>query len=111
MPARDRWDGGRGCHLRADGLGHLVGVVAVCCLGLLDGGHVALLGCLGRDALVDDLLPGALLGLALQVVDMSVSSAPIIAEEEKSQKVEGGKPKSSEYDVPSSQTGREREPW
>lgn len=43
----------------------LVLVKAVLGLELLDESDVALLGGLGRDALVDDLLPSVLLGLAL----------------------------------------------
>jgi hypothetical protein len=56
------------CHARclAELLGLLVGVKAVRLLQALDLGDVALLGRLGRDALVDNLLPRALLGLALQ---------------------------------------------
>jgi hypothetical protein len=49
-----------------DGLGLLVRVVAVLALERLDEVDVALLGLLGGDALVDDLLPSVLLGLALQ---------------------------------------------
>lgn len=49
----------------ADGLGHLVLVVAERLLELLDQGDVPRLGLLGGDALVDDLLPCVLLGLAL----------------------------------------------
>lgn len=51
--------------LVANSLGDLVLVKAVLGLELLDKGDVALLGGLGGDALVDNLLPGALLGLAL----------------------------------------------
>ncbi len=40
-------------------------VEAVDALELLNQGNIALLGILGGDALVDQLLPGALLGLAL----------------------------------------------
>lgn len=51
--------------LFADSLGDLVLVKAVLGLELLDESDVALLGLLGGDALVDNLLPGTLLGLAL----------------------------------------------
>lgn len=53
--------------LSTDGLGDLVRVVAARRLELLDEGDVLLLGLLGGDALVDDLLPRVLLGLALYV--------------------------------------------
>lgn len=53
--------------LRADGLGFLVGVVAVRLLELVDESDVLLLGLLDGLALVDDLLPRVVLGLALQV--------------------------------------------
>jgi hypothetical protein len=49
----------------ADGLGLLVLVVAVLGLQGLDEGDVLLLGLGGSQALVDELLPGGLLGLAL----------------------------------------------
>ena len=51
--------------LRSNGLGDLVGVVAVLLLELLNESNVPLLGLLGGDTLVDKLLPGVLLGLAL----------------------------------------------
>lgn len=51
--------------LRADSLGLLVLVVAVRLLQLLDESDVPLLGLLGSDALVDELLPRGLLRLAL----------------------------------------------
>lgn len=51
--------------LSANRLGDLVCVVAVFALELLDQRNVLLLGLLGSDALVDDLLPCVLLGLAL----------------------------------------------
>lgn len=51
--------------LRADGLGFLVGVVAVRLLELVDESDVLLLGLLDGLALVDDLLPRVVLGLAL----------------------------------------------
>lgn len=51
--------------LRANSLGLLVRVEAVRLLELLDESNVPLLGLLGGDALVDELLPGALLRLAL----------------------------------------------
>lgn len=51
--------------LRADSLGLLVLVVAVRLLELIDESNVPLLGHLGAEALVDELLPRALLRLAL----------------------------------------------
>lgn len=51
--------------LRADGLGLLVGVVAVLLLERVDEGDVLLLGLLRGEVIVDDLLPRALLRLAL----------------------------------------------
>lgn len=55
-----------------DSLGLLVGVEAVGLLHALDLGHVLLLRLLGGDALVDELLPGVLLCLALQLHTVSV---------------------------------------
>lgn len=55
-----------GSILVADGLGDLVRVEAELGLELLDESDVLLLGSLGAGALVDDLLPGVALGLALQ---------------------------------------------
>ena len=55
----------RAQRLFANRCGNLVLVKAVLGLELLDESDVALLGGVGRDALVDDLLPGVLLGLAL----------------------------------------------
>lgn len=52
-------------HLCADGLGDLVGVEAVGLLELVDEVDVLGLGLLGGGAVVDLLLPGVLLGLAL----------------------------------------------
>ena len=49
----------------ADGLGLLGGVVAVLVLHLVDLGDILLLGLLGRQGVVDHLLPGVVLGLAL----------------------------------------------
>jgi len=49
----------------SNGLGLLVLVVTVGLLQLLDQGDVSLLGLLGGDALVDNLLPGLVLGFAL----------------------------------------------
>jgi hypothetical protein len=57
-------DGGT---LSADGLGDLVGVEAVRLLELVDEVDVLGLGLLGGGALVDLLLPGVLLGLALRI--------------------------------------------
>lgn len=51
--------------LRADSLGLLVLVVAVRLLELIDESNVPLLGHLGAEALVDELLPRGLLRLAL----------------------------------------------
>jgi len=49
-----------------NGLGHLVGVVAVFLLELLDGLDVLGLSGLGSElVLLNDLLPGVVLGLAL----------------------------------------------
>ena len=53
--------------LRTNILRLLVGVVAPLGLELLDEGDVLLLGLLRGGALVDDLLPSVLLGLALIV--------------------------------------------
>jgi len=53
----------------ANGLGLLALVEAIHGLQLLDQLDVALLGLLGGDGLVDDLLPRALLRLALEVED------------------------------------------
>jgi len=54
--------------LGADRLGHLVRIVSARVLELLHESNVLLLGLLGRGALVDDLLPGVLLVLALFTV-------------------------------------------
>ena len=48
-----------------DSLGLLALVVAARNLELLNESNVTLLGLLGGDALIDDLLPGILLGLTL----------------------------------------------
>jgi hypothetical protein len=53
--------------LSADGLGDLVGIEAVRVLELVDEVDVLGLGLLGSGALVDLLLPGVLLGLALRI--------------------------------------------
>jgi len=60
--------------LRADGLGDLVGVEAVGLLELVDEVDVLGLGLLGSGAIVDLLLPGVLLGLALQFGNQSARS-------------------------------------
>lgn len=71
----------RGGLLVADGLGLLAGVVAVGSLELLDEGDVLGLGLLGGGAVVDLLLPGVLLGLALRVgVRRSAGGGPRVSE-------------------------------
>lgn len=62
-----------GSHLRANGLGLLVGVVAVRDLESLDLGDVGLLGVLSRDALLDLVGPGVVLGFALDSWEILVS--------------------------------------
>lgn len=51
--------------LLTNSLGLLVLIIAILGLHLLNLGHVLLLSLLGRDALVDELLPRAVLGFAL----------------------------------------------
>jgi hypothetical protein len=55
--------------LVTDSLGLLVLIVAARGLEALDEGDVLLLGLLGGGAVVDDLLPCVLLGLALDATD------------------------------------------
>ena len=58
-----------------NGLGRLVRIVTVGLLQLLNQLDISVLGLLGGDALVDNLLPCGLLGLALLVMRLASGCA------------------------------------